>query len=1377
MEGLPPGMKNGSKYYESTSIGVKAIGCLKVASHVTGMCAQCEFVSLDQAFKRRAANHKMYISCGSSPCMRITYSTSSEGAIWASRMKSARISVIAKRYARMFDKHTFSRKSMENLHLKLQKQLYFNEYPVFVTNLIKAWDNGLLCRQNRPFICDLLTGISTSLVHGQSKRRVLSPNEKAFYKMLLMYGGKMVHNFVSLNLLGPSHDTSRAELRHLPYLGMNSLSKNVTAVVALLEKYHLLGVPCLIGEDGSAILKQLDPSMEPSADGSDEMVVVVYGMNGGPVVVTSASELKDRFNAHGFATTLYVWDLIPLIDKAPHFPIKVATNANSFSHLDVLREWKGLWRMCHEFGINIVGHVSDGDPKLRAADFMLQQNLHRSAGAAADYVDVDHHLIQIRVPVVSYSGNHGDKQARHPVCCLQDFLHVMWRLRVMYLKPHRTLLIGPFLVSPENIRRHMREYTTDMGLRYSDLNERDKQNFAGCLRLFGFNKDGSVKQSGDTTFEMLRPDDGMMGDILYLRFCHRFVRTFLVPTSEVDPLSSVVDMGYTITFLALWRQLVVEGTSSTLKDNFLSRETYTDVLLTAMTVVVLVKVYRDFYPQYPWVPRRFSSRFNEYLFAYLRLQLKGTPNFTALTARRHLRNLMGQLNGQAHTDLKFPQFKRGHTRASGRADFEAGKQLVWPTDDEIIAALDTGTEECKAHFREPFNVGNSLWNTLQDKALENYTLFNPKSEAFWKEASRTQLSMATDGELGTGYITQVQQGFHLPNDWRAQFAETSGIDDGDDFHGGGVDGAGGNCDVDHGEEGAAQEDSGKVIQETGTRDDVILNRGTYSFTERAAALNVGDMNEDCCSCATSCGLTCSNYLRGWDCTTTTCVATKCGYRQNTRPPPTYTAECAVKAKGLGLFLKYGCRKGTRVLRLGGGFHKAVPQGKRSHYTLSFGDSCMPEGTPKRGNVFVVSGVGRCINTGCKPNAEFRVMRSVRGAVQVWVVATCDVKPGGEVVSAYTLQNATKCLCDDCEKGRSVQLVGANEVAVQCDKKVDEEVDDDGDGDDDDADAEVKLVDDKQHLKFEKALLKCVKVANGTKFASTQHSQDTRTPLFMKIQDICKTLNSNVDTQAKDRKFRFAQQLCIEAGEVRDAIPVDGEEGSDGYISVDDDVAYLFEDDPEEGGERMKHTVYYGCIAGITLLEQNKSRAGIRREYTHRVGSLKRLKATGVALIHWYETSGVDEAGNTLVDLIAAAPEAMSTDGIICCVKLEGVGTDRLGNHRFRLAKAAADDHAEIIHGYDTGEIPKGAALKASRRTKQRKRNSNCRTLAQLRAECRDKGLPLYGNKAALTKRLKEGDVPKRVSYNKGKRLKRKAAPSPCKPGSFSWGPSHFLGKH
>ena len=134
-----------------------------------------------------------------------------------------------------------------------------------------------------------------------------------------------------------------------------------------------------------------------------------------------------------------------------------------------------------------------------------------------------------------------------------------------------------------------------MGLRYSDLDERDKQNFRGCLRLFGFTRLGTVQSDEDTIFKWLHADEGARGDILYLRFCHRFVRTFVIPTADVSPVASVRDMGYTITFLCVWRQLTEEYPKMTMKDNFLSRETYTDVLLTAMTVVLLVKVYREFF--------------------------------------------------------------------------------------------------------------------------------------------------------------------------------------------------------------------------------------------------------------------------------------------------------------------------------------------------------------------------------------------------------------------------------------------------------------------------------------------------------------------------------------------------------------------------------------------------------------------------------------------------------------------------------------------------------------------------------------------------------------------------------------------------------------
>jgi hypothetical protein len=52
-------------------------------------------------------------------------------------------------------------------------------------------------------------------------------------------------------------------------------------------------------------------------------------------------------------------------------------------------------------------------------------------------------------------------------------------------------------------------------------------------------------------------------------------------------------------------------------------------------------------------------------------------------------------------------------------------------------------------------------------------------------------------------------------------------------------------------------------------------------------------------------------------------------------------------------------------------------------------------------------------------------------------------------------------------------------------------------------------------KFEKAMLKCVKVASKESYKPSSWVQDKRTPLFMAVQDVCRTLNSHVDKQAKD----------------------------------------------------------------------------------------------------------------------------------------------------------------------------------------------------------------------------------------------------------------------
>ena len=1380
MEGLPSGKKrSGAVVYLCTVTGVKSVSCDGRLFEKSGtMCRQCTMVSVNPAFVKRLARTKGRISSGTRESTRINYITESIPVRNAVIDRRTKLRAQYRKAWRAGNTLSFVTKSRRVLHDRLMAQLHFKKYPQFIKQLIKAADSGLLCRDNHAFIVDLLTGLSTSLLNG-SKQRRLSENERQFYKMLYMYGGPMVHNFVSQNLLGASISTSKRLLRKEPLLGLNTLSNNLSVVVELMKKYDLLGVPCLLGEDGSALIKHLDPVMETADDDSGD-VIVVYGMNGGPVVVTSVDVLKDQFRAHGFATTLYVWDLIPLIEKAPHFPIKVATNANCFTHTDVLTAWKELWRMCTDMGINIVGHVSDGDPKLRAADFVMQQNLQRRHGAARDYMQLDHHLIQLSIPVVFHAGQ-GGAESRHPVCCLQDFLHVMWRLRVLYLKPRRMLFIGPSLASPDNLRRHMNKHGTDLGLRYSDLDERDKQNFRGCLRLFGFTRLGTVQADEDTIFKRLHADEGARGDILYLRFCHRFVRTFVIPTADVSPVASVRDMGYTITFLCVWRQLTEEHPKMSMKDNFLSRETYTDVLLTAMTVVLLVKVYRECYPDQRWVPRRFSSRFNEYIFSYLRLQLKGSPNFTAMTAQRLLRNLMAQLSGEAGTDVKFPDFKRGHSRGAGRCDFNAGKQESWPTDAEIKVALDDGQNECIHDLSVPFRSGQSTWGMLKNKNIKKYNIFDPKSAAFWKEASKTQLEMATDDELGKEYIAQLMQGYHLPNDWRKQFARhlppqwrkqhgsrgaSTNESEGDDS------GSGGGSDEG---EGACSSQSCEVpltLAGTDRQLPVALNGGTgvllaetpddlavVTTSKRAASLIVTHMADDSCSCTTHCGEDCENVLRFWECCEMNCSATICGNRLSTALlPEVYVKGCMIPAKGKGLFMNGPFLAGTCILRVTGRFRRAAPTGKSAHYTLVLRQTALPEGSQRKAPAyFTVTGNGMYINTGCTPNAEFRVVRNGCGKETVYVFLVADVLKDEEVVASYSMEEACECLCAQCVSNGVIGLLGGhsnNNSSLH--KGVGDE------SEDSDERAEGTAIDltvqKTNALKFEKAIEKCVAVASGQQFKATEDKRDTRTPLFIAVQEVCRTLNSHVDKQAHDRKFRFVNQLSIDAGAVKESTESKSTL-SDGYVSVDNDVAYLFEQDAAAHHDGQRYKIYYGCIHG--LVTQHDTGKG---KVSRRVQSIMRSTDTGVAVMKWYSDCGVDDEGNLILEEVDMdKQERMSSEGIVCKVNL--ISTNAAGSNMQPRFKLAADDvayHERIVKEYSSGKRPLGlAAIRNS------KWSSTTYTVAQLKEQLRAKGLHVSGNKSELAKRLLDENCAPEVNRKKRKTMQ------PASKTVHSWGPEHM----
>jgi hypothetical protein len=227
---------------------------------------------------------------------------------------------------------------------------------------------------------------------GQNRRQ-LSNTTKHFYTTLLQQGGPMLHNWVSDFFAGPALSTTRLfrSSAGLPdSLGLTP--EHLDFAVDVLKRWDLLGAPCLLSEDGTALQIRLDAVLRGQQ-------IVLFGINGGSVVISSLQQLKEVVKERKVASILYAYCIVPLVRGAPYIPLFLfchdQTNA-TFNPTRVLQVWQYLWQVkrsptaplvvhVHALtwfcsmslqalvsrGVKLVGHVSDGDPRMRLADLLL----------------------------------------------------------------------------------------------------------------------------------------------------------------------------------------------------------------------------------------------------------------------------------------------------------------------------------------------------------------------------------------------------------------------------------------------------------------------------------------------------------------------------------------------------------------------------------------------------------------------------------------------------------------------------------------------------------------------------------------------------------------------------------------------------------------------------------------------------------------------------------------------------------------------------------------------------------------------------------------------------------------------------------------------
>ena len=78
--------------------------------------------------------------------------------------------------------------------------------------------------------------------------------------------------------------------------------------------------------------------------------IVVFGLNGQSVSVTSMDEFRHMQATRRLASILYLYTLIPLVRSAHHFPVFAWCHDSSkatFSCAEVLQWWQLFWEVIH----------------------------------------------------------------------------------------------------------------------------------------------------------------------------------------------------------------------------------------------------------------------------------------------------------------------------------------------------------------------------------------------------------------------------------------------------------------------------------------------------------------------------------------------------------------------------------------------------------------------------------------------------------------------------------------------------------------------------------------------------------------------------------------------------------------------------------------------------------------------------------------------------------------------------------------------------------------------------------------------------------------------------------------------------------------------
>jgi hypothetical protein len=512
---------------------------------------------------------------------------------------------------------------------KLESALKEGSLPHIAALFKRAADLGCF-EEKEPllsFVTDMAKNLITIQTHdGHKDGKRFSTSTKLLFETLWKFGGPLSHNFLSENLVGPSLNTSKVlyQKESFRYVGRIDESVGPYLLSVFSEKKAELGIVGLIPFEASedetkcislATWNRSNDEIEGfCGDKSIDAKLHKCSFN---VFVTAASyeSILEAFQKLHLAEMARLIVCNPLIKGFPRLVHAMLPTCNRFDASQVQDQWDQIHAIHDKYLSASIGplisHASEGDARRRK---LMVDGCEGGTNG-------------LNQPGFTFKARLGRNGWLVLYC--QDPPHGGKKMRNPLLSASRRLCWGVCLATRNHLRLVMTHFPKDQhGLCKTDIDVRDVQNFPAVQRL-AFSKVRTCLNSVQASFTSVsgeRIQEDVRGTSAYLQVLWAFLVIFYGRSSlweRIRLASFVVHMLY------MGGNFVRhQGHGLNLKENWLTRECVTDMLISCHFAVNLIRLFRDKFPHLPVALDRTGSDCVEDQFSLMGQETRNMRNWT-----------------------------------------------------------------------------------------------------------------------------------------------------------------------------------------------------------------------------------------------------------------------------------------------------------------------------------------------------------------------------------------------------------------------------------------------------------------------------------------------------------------------------------------------------------------------------------------------------------------------------------------------------------------------------------------------------------------------------------------------------------------------------